>query len=131
MGTTFIQLPPSYSPACLTDLSEFLHACRQTNLPLALEVRHLDWFKPEAANALNSLLKDLNITRVLLDTQPIYNCPDDPQINSDRKKPKVPLQPIVIGNTAFIRFISHPNSQYNQADLKQWAIYVSQWLDLR
>ena len=129
LGTTFIQLPPSYSPTCLTDLSEFLYACSQTNLPLALEIRHLDWFEPETANALNSLLAKLNIAKVLLDTRPIYNCPDDPQIDSTRKKPKVPLQPTIIGNTAFVRFISHPNSQYNQTYLEQWAIDISQWLE--
>ena len=129
LGTTFIQLPPSYSPTYLTDLTEFLYACSQTNLPLALEVRHLDWFEPQAANVLNSLLTELNIARVLLDTRPIYNCPDDPQIGSTRKKPKVPLQPIVIGNTAFVRFISHPNSQYNQTYLQQWGENVAHWLE--
>ncbi|MBW4535939.1 MAG: DUF72 domain-containing protein [Pleurocapsa minor HA4230-MV1] len=50
MGITFIQLPPSYSPEYLADLSEFLHACSQLNLPLALEVRHLDWFKTEVGD---------------------------------------------------------------------------------
>ena len=129
LGTTFIQLPPSYSPTCLTDLTEFLDACSQTNLPLALEVRHLDWFEPEAANSLNSLLAKLNIAKVLLDTRPIYNCPDDPQIGSTRKKPKVPLQPVVIGNTTFVRFISHPNCQFNQTYLERWAVDISQWLE--
>ena len=129
LGTTFIQLPPSYSPTYLTDLTEFLYACSQINLPLALEVRHLDWFEPEAANALNSLLAKLNIAKVLLDTRPIYNCPDDPQVGSTRKKPKVPLQPTMIGNTAFVRFISHPNSQYNQTYLERWAIDIGQWLE--
>ncbi|MEO1670037.1 MAG: DUF72 domain-containing protein [Cyanobacteria bacterium J06631_2] len=128
LGTTFIQLPPSYSPAYLSDLTEFLTACSQYNQDLALEVRHLDWFKLEAGESLNSLLTELNIARVLLDTRPIYNCPDDPQIGSPRKKPKVPLLPIVIGNTAFVRFISHPDRQYNQAYLEQWTTELQLWL---
>lgn len=128
LGTTFIQLPPSYSPVYLSDLAKFLTAIARTNLPLALEVRHLDWFKPEHSARLNNLLTELNIARVLLDTRPIYNCPDDPQIGSPRKKPKLPLQPMSIGNTAFVRFISHPNLQHNQIYLEQWVIKLKDWL---
>ena len=127
LGTVFIQLPPSYSPEYFADLTEFLTACSQTNISLALEVRHLNWFD-RSGDRLNSLLTDLNIARVLLDTRPIYNCPDDPQ-SSPRKKPKVPLRPVVLGNTAFIRFISHPDRQYNQSYLQQWARQLPRWLN--
>ncbi len=130
LGTTFIQLPPSYSPEYWTDLTEFLHACSQSGLSLALEVRHLDWFKPQQSDRLNDLLAKLNITKVLLDTRPIYNCPDDPQVNSPRKKPKLPLQPEIIGDIGFIRFISHPESKYNQAYLQQWVNSLHSWLNL-
>ena len=128
LGTIFIQLPPSYSPEYLTDLTEFLKVCSQTGLSLALEVRHLDWFKHEYRDRLNSLLTKLNIAIVLLDTRPIYNCPDDPQIGSKRRKPQVPLQPIITGDTGFVRFISHPEKKYNQTYLEQWAIDLNNWL---
>ena len=128
LGTTFIQLPPSYSPQYWEDLREFLEICNQSNFPLALEVRHLDWFKPEYSDRLNALLTKLNISRVLLDTRPIYNCPDNPQALSQRKKPKLPLQKVITGNISFIRFISHPNHQNNQSYLEQWAVNISDWL---
>jgi uncharacterized protein YecE (DUF72 family) len=128
LGTTFIQLPPSYSPEYFADLTEFLTVCSQSGLALALEVRHLDWFEKQYGNNLNSLLDKLNIARVLLDTRSIYNCPDDPQINSQRRKPQVPLQSVITGDTGFIRFISHPEPKYNQSYLKQWAIDVDTWL---
>ena len=64
LGITFIQLPPSYSPKYLADLTEFLTACNQSGSALALEVRHLDWFKPKHRDRLNSLLSELNIARV-------------------------------------------------------------------
>jgi uncharacterized protein YecE (DUF72 family) len=128
LGTTFIQLPPSYSPEYLADLTEFLTACSQANLSLALEVRHLDWFQTEAGKSLNFLLQELNMARVLLDTRPIYSCPDDPQIGSPRKKPQLPLQEIATGNMAFVRFISHPDCQYNQTYLVQWAARLHSWL---
>ena len=128
LGTTFIQLPPSYSPEHLSDLTEFLTACSQTGLSLALEVRHLDWFQADG-DRLNSLLDRLNIARVLLDTRPIYNCPNDPQIGSRRRKPQLPLKPNVTGDVGFVRFISHPDLQHNQSYLEQWAKDVGSWLN--
>ena len=128
LGTVFIQLPPSYSSEYFADLTEFLTACSQSNISLALEVRHLDWFDRDC-DRLNSLLTKLNIARVLLDTRPIYNCPDDPQVGSPRKKPKLPLQLVVLGDTAFVRFISHPDTQYNRTYLQQWASQLDRWLN--
>ena len=128
LGTTFIQLPPSYSPQYFDDLAQFLNTCSQSNLSLALEVRHLDWFKPEHGERLSDLLSKLNLARVLLDTRPIYDCADDPQVNSQRKKPKLPLQKTVVGDVAFVRFISHPNFDYNQSYLQHWAFTVKDWL---
>ena len=126
LGTIFIQLPPGYSPEYFADLQEFLTSCNN-GLSLALEVRHPDWFMKEA-DRLNALLAKLNIARVLLDTRPIYNCPDDPQATSQRQKPNVPLQPLVTSNVAFVRFISHPDYQYNQSYLQTWATTVNNWL---
>ena len=74
------------------------------------------------------LLSELNISRVLLDTRPIYNCPNDPQINSQRKKPKLPLHEAITNNIGFVRFISHPNPQYNQSYLEKWAVNLNYWL---
>ncbi|MEL6441534.1 MAG: DUF72 domain-containing protein [Cyanobacteria bacterium J06621_8] len=128
LGTIFMQLPPSYSPQYFADLSQFLQRCSQYGLSLALEVRHLDWFQPEVDASLNQLLKELNIARVLLDTRPIYDCPDDPQASSTRRKPKLPLKPEVIGDLTLIRFISHPHRQYNEAYLKQWTDNLLLWL---
>lgn len=128
LGTIFIQLPPSYSPDYLADLTEFLTACSESSLALALEVRHLDWFEEQYSDRLNSLLNKLNIAKVSLDTRPIYNCPDDPQLGSKRRKPEVPLQTFITGDTGFIRFISHPEQKYNQSYLEKWAIDVNIWL---
>ena len=127
LGTTFIQLPPNYSPAYWQDLTEFLTACSD-DFSLALEVRHLDWFQSDYSDRLDSLLTKLNIAKVLLDTRPIYNCPDDPQLNSRRKKPQVPLIAKTTTDIAFVRFISHPHRQYNQSYLQQWAITIDNWL---
>lgn len=128
LGPLFAQLPPAYSPAHLGDLEEFLTALPCKDAEFALEVRHLDWFKPPHADRLTELLDELNIGRVLLDTRPIYDAPDDPQLDSERRKPKLPLQPSITAPFSLIRFISHPDRDFNQPYLEQWVTQVDEWL---
>ena len=126
-GIIFAQLPPSYSPHYFEDLEKFLVACSTMNLSLAVEVRHPEWFQEVHAQRLNQMLSELNITRVLLDTRPIYNSPDDPQINSNRRKPNLPLQPIVTNDRTLVRFISHPERKYNEIYLSEWVNQIENW----
>ena len=127
-GIVFAQLPPRYSPHYFDDLEQFLVACSTMNLSLGVEVRHPGWFQEVYAHRLNQMLSNFNITRVLLDTRPIYNSPDDPQVNSNRRKPNLPLQPIVTSDCALVRFISHPERQYNEIYLQEWVDYVDSWV---
>ncbi len=117
LGPIFAQLPPSYGPAQFDDLLAFLRAWPSQASPLALEVRHPEWFKEPYSSRLNTMLEQLGVGRVLLDTRPIYDAPDDPQISSERKKPKLPLQPIVTAPFSLVRFISHPEREWNRAYL--------------
>jgi uncharacterized protein YecE (DUF72 family) len=128
LGTCFVQLPPSYSPAWRDDLLIFLQAWPQKDCPLALEVRHRDWFQRDHAQALNKHLQDLGIARVLLDTRPIYDCPDDPQVRSERKKPQLPLQPDLTADFTLIRYISHPDPALNEVYWQEWVPRIRQWL---
>ncbi|HEY9658321.1 MAG TPA: DUF72 domain-containing protein, partial [Allocoleopsis sp.] len=102
LGPLFAQLPPSYSPAQMDDLVNFLQAFPRDRASLALEVRHVDWFKPTHADRLNRILQELGVGRVLLDTRPIYECEDNPQLYSERRKPQVPLQPVITANFSLI-----------------------------
>ncbi len=131
LGPLFIQLPPTYSPEQLADLQNFLARWPQQQ-PIAVEVRHLDWFAEPYATRLNQMLTSLGVGRVLLDTRPIYDCintpADDPQIGSERKKPRVPLQPEVTAPFTIIRYISHPDLAYNQTYFDEWVPRLRQWL---
>jgi uncharacterized protein YecE (DUF72 family) len=129
LGPFFAQLPPSYGPAQLDDLTQFLNAFPYPQFALALEVRHADWFKAPYRTELNDRLQSLNLGRVLLDTRPIYDYPDDPQLHSERRKPQVPLQPILTAPFSLIRYISHPDLEMNQTYLQQWVHQVKQWLE--
>jgi uncharacterized protein YecE (DUF72 family) len=128
LGPIFVQLPPRYSPSNLNDLQQFLQALQPMGVPLAVEVRHPDWFGEPHKQNLLAVLHATKTERVLLDTRPIYNCADDPQITSERRKPNVPLQPDEPHSFGFVRFISHPDAQYNQVYLQEWTQRITQWL---
>ncbi len=128
LGPIFVQLPPQYGPTMLNDLHAFLSAWPREEIPLAVEVRHLDWFREPHAQALTSLLESLSVGRVLLDTRPLYEGPDDPQIGMKWRKPKLPLQPSVTAPFSLVRFISHPHRESNNLFIEEWITHVARWL---
>ena len=128
LGVMFAQLPARYSPAYLDDLTNFLETLSSHGVTVALEVRHLDWFESSHEAQLNALLRQFGIGRVILDTRPIYNCPDDPQVESERRKPKLPVHLDATSNISFIRFISHPQAKFNQPYLEEWVHQLEIWL---
>jgi len=74
LGPLFLQLPPRYSPKLINDLQKFLAAWPR-ELKLAVEVRHLDWFSEPHHSTLNTLLRENDAARVLIDTRPIRDLP--------------------------------------------------------
>src|ERR687885_193825 len=130
LGPVFAQLPPSYEPALLEDLTTFLYAWPRSEAPLAVEVRHPDWFKEPHAGNLNALLQQLGVGRVLLDTRPAYSGSTSYSQPLEPRKPKVPLQPVITAPFSLVRFISHPQQAVNQPFLEEWVSLVDQWLRL-
>lgn len=128
LGPLFAQLPPSYGPAHLADLEEFLLGLPRQEAEFALEVRHPDWFKEPHRSRLTDLLDQLNIGRVLLDSRPVYDVPDNPQLHSERKKPRLPVHPNVTAPFSLIRYISHPDLETNQPFMQQWLPRIDAWL---
>lgn len=128
LGPLFAQLPPSYSPAYLADLEAFLAGLPHDRAEFALEVRHPDWFKPLPGDRLTQLLEQFGVGRVLLDSRPIYEVPDDPQLRSERKKPHLPLQPSLTAPFSLIRYISHPEMRVNQPFMETWLPLIDAWL---
>ncbi len=128
LGPFFIQLPPGYAPAYEEDLEAFLTAWPRQQFPIAVEVRHLDWFRPTQADQLSHRLRSLGVGRVLLDTRPIYDCPDNPQVASERKKPQVPLQRILTAPFTIVRYISHPDPSFNLFYWAEWVESIDSWV---
>jgi len=127
LGPFLVQLPPSYGPETWDDLQAFLLGIASSQ-PLALEVRHRDWFVPPAREQLNALLRSLGIGRVLLDARPIYRCPYDPRLRQERRKPDLPLQPVLTADFSLIRLISHPDRGRNQDYWREWSDRLADWL---
>jgi uncharacterized protein YecE (DUF72 family) len=128
LGPIFIQLPPRYGPQAFQDLQEFLQGVRGGGTDLAVEARHPQWFQDGYGDRLNDLLTRLEIGRVLLDSRPIYECPDDPQLASERRKPRLPLQPASTSSFGFIRYISHPDTDFNEQFMMSWIPHINDWL---
>jgi uncharacterized protein YecE (DUF72 family) len=129
LGPMFLQLPPSYSPKLMPDLATFLSAFPK-DIRLGVEVRHLDWFEDEHRNALNKLLADHNMARVVIDTRPIRELAGDDSIKGSayesllearERKPNVPVFEEVTTDFTFLRFIGHPEMEQNQ-------LYVGEWV---
>ncbi|HHO54041.1 MAG TPA: DUF72 domain-containing protein [Deltaproteobacteria bacterium] len=127
-GPIFAQLPPSYGPDRLDDLERFLTGWSHGRWPLQLEVRHPGWFDKPHHEALTALLRLLRVGRVSLDTRPIYECDDDPQVHSARRKPRVPLVAEPTTSVVLVRYIGHPVPDHNQPYLLEWAERIDGWL---
>ncbi|MGF1535493.1 MAG: DUF72 domain-containing protein [Elainellaceae cyanobacterium] len=128
LGPLMIQLPPSYTPAQLDDLDQFL-SLLPPHIAAAVEVRHSDWFLPAHGSRLNQCLQQRRVGRILLDTRPIYAGSDDPQRGSTRRKPQVPLQPAVTAPFTIVRYIGHPELDRNRTYIESWATQIGEWLN--
>jgi Uncharacterized conserved protein len=128
LGPIFLQLPPTFSPTQSEQLQSFLGHW-PADLRLAVEVRHADFFKEPYATQLNTLLKQHNVGRVLLDTRPIRIGPmqEQRELQARERKPHLPLQLHVSSDFVFLRYIGHPRMEVNEPLLKHWALQLAQW----
>ena len=128
LGVMFVQLPPNYKPDNLADLTRFLTALPRQDVDIALEVRHLDWFKSPHQERLTELLVKLRVGRVILDTRSIYEA--DPALGErvECKKPRVPLALSLTVPFSIIRYVSHPVQAANQVWLEGWTSQIQSWL---
>jgi uncharacterized protein YecE (DUF72 family) len=132
LGPMFLQLPPRYSPKLIGDLQAFL-AEWPSEVRLAVEVRHLDWFDSPHNETLNQLLSNHDMARVTIDTRPIRDLNGDEilagsvyqtLLEARERKPDVPVIPKRTADFIFIRYIGHPEIEINEPYLKEWGEYV-------
>lgn len=112
LGTIFLQLHANFGPKNFELMQNFIESWPK-NLPLAVEVRHKDWFADVTVfNDFTQLLEDYNIANVLVDTAGRRDMVHNRLTN----------------NEAFIRYVgaNHP-TDYNRLD--EWVIKLKEWID--
>jgi uncharacterized protein YecE (DUF72 family) len=136
LGPMFLQMPPSYSPSMLEDLREFLEAWPR-EASLAVEVRHTRWFDAKHNEALNALLSELGMARVVIDTRPIRSLRQDKILEGSvylrllqarERKPDLPVVPELTAPLTFLRYIGHPQREENLPIIDEWAEHLAGWL---
>lgn len=131
LGPSFLQLPPTFSGSELPKLQRYLEEW-PVKFPLAVEVRHPDYFDDgPIEQQFESLLRELNFDRVLLDSRPLYSAPatDDTEAVSQTRKPKVPHRTSVTGASPFVRLIGRNELDRVQQWVAEWAPVVADWID--
>jgi len=129
LGPIFLQLPPSFGPDHLPQLEAFLSSW-PTDLRLAVEVRHPDFYTEQHALQLNTMLSQHKTARVIMDTRPIRTGSTKEQqvLQARERKPNLPLQIAVTTDFTLLRYIGHPRMEVNDPLLDTWAQQIGQWL---
>jgi uncharacterized protein YecE (DUF72 family) len=132
LGPIFLQLPPSFEPEQLPQIQAFLDFW-PTDIRLAVEVRHPDFFEPPHATKLNTLLSHYNVARVMMDTRPIRvgSTKEQQILQARERKPNLPLHITTTTDFAFVRYIGHPRMEENDPFLDTWAQQCGEWLKQR
>ncbi len=115
LGTIFLQLHENFTPKHWDRVVRFVQYWPK-EFPLALELRHPDWFNdPKVAQELYHLLEEYHITNVLVDTAGRRDL----------------LHMRLTNNEAFIRFVgaNHPSDYARLKDwVERWTIWKNQGL---
>ncbi|MCU8061535.1 DUF72 domain-containing protein [Shewanella sp. SM55] len=143
-GIWKIQLPAHFGPENLLALAQFLDQIPQ-GLTYGVEVRHAAFFaKGDAERALNRLLIDKKVNRIIMDSRPLFALPpcNVAIIDAHKKKPRVPVHAIATANNPVVRFIGQPDDAVtqlaqqgvtalpkdNDAFFDNWLTQLPQWL---
>lgn len=134
LGLLKLQLPARFGPAGLPRLAAFFEGL-PPDFTYALEVRHPDFFaKGEAERALNRLLMDKGINRIMLDSRPLFSVPaslaakNAALVDAQGKKPRLPVHLLATANSPVVRLIGLPHPEDNHPFLPSWLPHWQQWL---
>lgn len=131
LGPVQVQLPPAFGPEGIDVLERFLRRLPR-DWTWALELRHPGWFDgADPQRRLDEVLIDRDISRVVLDTRPLYAAPAESEAAIDERnnKPKLPITLDAIGSRPIIRVIGEDRSDGSLRGLKAWSDHVVRWLD--
>jgi len=111
LGLCFLQLPPNFGPAGITELRQYLLGV-PPDLPLAVELRHPGWFRDPLARENFAFLAGRGIGTVITDTL--------------GRRDAVHMR--LTTSRAFVRFVGNDlhDSDYRRID--GWAARLEEWV---
>lgn len=111
LGMSFLQLIENFKPKDFDRLAHFLRTFPK-GYPLAVEVRNVEWFKPEISKAYYALLQETQKTNIIVDTPGRRDM----------------MHMHLTTPTAFIRFVSS-DSPIDYIRLDEWISVLKEWKD--
>lgn len=130
LGPSFLQLPPTFDATEFPKLRAYLKSL-PADFPYAVEVRHRDYFDSAGTeSALDRLLTDLGIDRVLFDSRPLYSAPPVTEAEkvSQTRKPRSPFRRTVTGRRPLVRIVGRDNVEQTLPWLMEWSGIVAGWI---
>ena len=130
LGPCMLQLPPVAGRAAGSRIRKFLEFWPR-EVPLAVEVRHPDWFdQGPNERDLHRLLRHFGVERVCFDSRPLFARPpsDGSTRTAQSRKPRVPGRMIGLSQSPLVRFIGRNDPDECDEWLAEWAITVAGWI---
>jgi len=130
LGPAFLQLPPRFSPRSFFALEQFLSHW-PNEFPVAVEVRHKDWFDEGSHEAkLNQLLEHLGMDRCLFDSRALFSRSPDDEIEkiSQGRKPRSPLRTTVTSQCPMVRIVGRNTEEQVHPWWTEWADVIAIWI---
>ena len=131
LGPTLMQLGPGFDR---TDFDALQQSLRRwpNDFPLAVEVRHRDWYDEGPVEAsLDDLLRESDHDRVLFDSRALYATPPQTPCEtvSQTRKPRTPIRRTVTGRRPMVRFIGRDDVAAVDPWIDEWVRVVAGWID--
>ncbi len=129
-GPVQLQLPPSFGPDMLPTLRTFVARLPSTHR-WVIELRHPGFFDGGPAHrAIDRVLAEADIGRVVLDTRPLYGASptSEAAVDERRTKPRLPVLTEVMGATPIVRVIGSDDLDGTADGLRSWVPQVVAWL---
>ncbi len=112
LGLTFLQMPENFGPKWFDRLKEFVERLPK-DFPMAVELRHQEWYEGEAFDETFQMLRECNKTAVITDTA---------------LKREIIHQRLT-NDKVFVRFAGYEDHPTNKTRLDEWAERIKLWLD--
>lgn len=130
LGPTILQMGPAFGPGHFGALVSFLE-CLPKEFAYAVEVRHLDFFKPEVEQELNQMLRENGVDRIIFDSRPLFSQPpsDEFEVKSQSRKPRSPVRPFCTGDSPMLRFVGRNDVVEADPWIEEWMPIVAHWIE--